>query len=159
MNEAAATVATTVVAVGRVSCRISPATYPTTTSARAQRPATWSAGGARSSSSPAKKPSVAANAGPRTSAAATTTSRQKLGTIPSQAMWGKTATWRTRATTTIAAATAIRSGFIAVSRSSQCPVGLDHATVTAGARRDDDADQVERAEVDVRRDDGALRRL
>src|SRR4249919_2122740 len=40
MNDEAATVATTVVAVGRVSWRISPATYPTTTRARAHRPAT-----------------------------------------------------------------------------------------------------------------------
>ena len=42
-------------------------------------------------------------AGPRTSAAATTTSRQKLGTMPSHARWGNSATWSTSATTTSAA--------------------------------------------------------
>ena len=62
---------------------------PTTTRASAQRPATWSAGGARSSTTPATKPSTAANCGPRVSAAPTTTSRQRLGTMPCQARCGK----------------------------------------------------------------------
>ena len=44
-----------------------------------------------------RSPSTAANSGPRTSAAATTTSRQRLGTTPSHAKCGKTDTCRTTA--------------------------------------------------------------
>ena len=64
-------------------------------SASAQRPATWSAGGARSSSRPATKPRTAANCGPRTSAAPTTTSSTRLGTTPCQAKCGKSVTCST----------------------------------------------------------------
>src|SRR6478735_748621 len=115
-NDDAATVATTVPAVGRPSRRTRPATYPTTARASAQRPATWSAGGARSRARPAAKPRTAANCGPRVSAAPTTTSRHRFGTMPSQARWEKNETWSTRARTTAPAAAATRSGLIAASR-------------------------------------------
>src|SRR4051812_2577331 len=161
-NDDAATVASTVPLAGRESPRLPwrtwPATYPTTTSASAQRPARWSAGGARSRATPAAKPSTIANCGPRVSAAPTTTSRQRFGTTPCQARCGNSDTWSTSANETIAKATSARSQVIGAS-SSQRPVRLDDGAVARRTGRDDDADQVERAEVDVRVDHRALRGL
>ena len=75
----AATVATTTPALGRRSWRTRPATYPTRTRASAQRPATWSAGGARSSSDAADEAEGIANCGPRVSAGADDDEQGEVG--------------------------------------------------------------------------------
>ena len=57
---------------------------PATSSASAQRPAMWSAGGTRSSSSPPAKPRTMAGSEPYRRPTATTTSRTTSGTTPSK---------------------------------------------------------------------------
>src|SRR4029453_4179003 len=155
-NDDAATVTITAVAVGRTSWRTRPATYPTITSASAQRPATWSAGGARSRRTPATNARTAGNGGPGGRAAPTTTSRQRLGTMPCHARCGNRETWRTRARPTARPAARARNTLIALLRSLavraqtpgampgahrralslrslQAPVGFDDGPVTRGA--------------------------
>src|SRR3712207_4884835 len=79
-----------------------------THSTRAYRPAAWSAGGARSASSPAPKPIRAPPTCPYTSARPRTVSSSRSGTAPGRWRRARTLTWITRATTTRAEESRIR---------------------------------------------------
>src|SRR4051794_30140757 len=104
----------------------------------------WSAGGARSMATPAKKPSVAANSGPRTRAAPTTTRSARLGTTPSQAKCGKRLTCNTTANATTHRPTRPRTRLMSVF---PVVVGRDDRAVGFGTLRHDHTHQVERREV------------
>src|SRR4051794_795354 len=106
---------------------------------------------------PLRKPSTAANSGPRTSAAATTTSSARFGTTPLKERAAKTATWRTTASTMTPARPRARSTGMSAGPFRTVRGGLegtraDHGAVALGVRVDDDADEVEGAEVHERGD-------
>ncbi len=139
------------------SWRTRPATYPTTSRASAQRPATWSAGGARSSSSPAPKPSTMPKWAPRASPPATTTSSTRSGPTPRQARCGKTRGLQHQRDERRRRARRRARGGVA-GGSSQAPVGLDDGAVAGVPEGTTTPDDVEGGEVDVGVDHRALAR-
>ena len=144
---------------GGASWRTRPATYPTTTRASAQRPATWSAGGARSSGQAGDEAEhQRRTAGPASARRRPRRAGTGWGRRPARRGAGTPTTCSTSATSRRARAPTAPSGTVSGAGHRRLPSASITARSLVVPDGHHDADQVEGAEVDERLDHRALAR-